>query len=64
MPDRIDAAMDAMEPLGAQALPNPGVPNAEVAQLLPSDDAVLDPRQRRQARLEVGLVAFWVHFNP
>jgi len=64
MTDRVDAAMEAMETPGPQPLPNPGLPNAKAPQLLPGDHAVLASRQRRQPRLEVGLVTFWVQLNP
>jgi hypothetical protein len=64
MPHRVDAAMEAMKPLGAEPRANAGVSNAEPPQLVPRHDTVLAPRQRRQTRLYAGSVAFWVHLNP
>jgi hypothetical protein len=64
MAERVDAAVKAVKALRSDALSNPRIADAEAAQLLTGDDAVLPPREGTQPDLHRGLGGFWVHLNP
>lgn len=54
MPHGIHTAVKAVKAPGPDALPNPGVADAEAAQLFAGNQAVLPPRNRCQASVPEG----------
>ena len=64
MPDRINAAVHAMEAPGAYPLPDPGLAHTEAAQLRARHEPVLLFGDGRHRRIPRGLVTFRVHLNP
>jgi hypothetical protein len=64
MPDRVHAAVKTVKARGPDALPNPGLANAEPTQLRSCNHAVLPPRNGADPGVRRGLGAFWVHLDP